>query len=77
MNCFCGGKLINIKVNEKIIDSDGDIIFVTDIPALYCVSCKQTFFDAKTSDILDEIQKGKDKKHVITWGDEFGEKEKI
>jgi YgiT-type zinc finger domain-containing protein len=55
MNCvMCKGKLIDGKVNH-IVDINGHIIIIKNVPANICTQCGEYYIDNKTALILEEL----------------------
>lgn len=55
MNCvMCKGKLIDGKVNH-IVDINGHIIIIKNVPANICTQCGEYYINHKTALILEEL----------------------
>ena len=55
MNCvMCKGKLIEGKVNH-IVDINGHIIIIKNVPANICTQCGEYYIDNNTALILEEL----------------------
>ncbi|WP_300379925.1 type II toxin-antitoxin system MqsA family antitoxin [Clostridium sp.] len=55
MNCvMCKGKLIEGKVNH-IVDINGHIIIIKNVPANICTQCGEYYIDNKTALVLEEL----------------------
>ncbi|MEY8001705.1 type II toxin-antitoxin system MqsA family antitoxin [Clostridium sp. Mt-5] len=63
MNCtLCKGDLVQGRVNH-IVDLDGHIIIIKDVPANVCKQCGEYFLEndiaLKVEKIVDEVRKNK------------------
>ena len=55
MNCvMCKGKLIEGKVNH-IVDIDGHIIIVKNVPANICTQCGDYYIDHKIAIVIEAL----------------------
>lgn len=58
MECvICKGNLISGKVNH-IVDTNGHIIIIKNVPANICTQCGEYYLDTKTAIILEELVDG-------------------
>jgi YgiT-type zinc finger domain-containing protein len=73
MNCvLCKGDLVQGRVNH-IVDLDGHIIIIKDVPAKVCKQCGEYFFEndiaLKVEKIVEEARKNKAKIVVINYSE--------
>jgi len=55
MKCFmCKGELIEKRV-KYMVDLEGTVIIIKDVPAKVCVQCGEQYFDDETSKNIEKI----------------------
>lgn len=73
MNCIlCKSNMINGKVNH-IVDLDGHIIIIKDVPANICRQCGEYFIEnniaLKLEKIVEEVMKNKAEIFVVNYSE--------